>query len=69
MPWSEEVLVSKADVEENRHHIIDLEETFAILRCFQMKLNPSKYAFDITFDKFLGFTILQREIKANPKKF
>ncbi len=25
MAWSEEVLVGKADVEENRHHIIDLE--------------------------------------------
>ena len=25
MNWSEEVLVGKADVEENRHHIIDLE--------------------------------------------
>ncbi len=36
MPWSEEVLVGKADVEENRHHIIDLETqvSCATFRCF-----------------------------------
>ncbi|KAK9834356.1 hypothetical protein WJX84_006234, partial [Apatococcus fuscideae] len=41
MPWSEEVLVGKADVEENRHHIIDLETQVNELRTqneYQLRL-------------------------------
>ena len=51
-----------------KHHITDLEETFAMLRYFQMKLNPSKCAFGVTFGKFLSFIVSQRGIEANPKK-
>jgi len=33
-----------------------------------MKLNPKKYAFGISADRFIGFLINERRIKANPKK-
>ena len=46
----------------------DLKETFAILRQYQMKLNPSKCAFGVASGKFLGFIVSQRGIEANPKK-
>ena len=31
-----------------------------------MKLNPSKYAFEVNAGRFLGFMVTQRDIKANP---
>ena len=40
---------------EELAHLDDLRETFATLRQYQMKLNPSKCAFGVTSGKFLGF--------------
>ena len=42
---------------EELTHLDDLKETFATLRQYQMKLNPSKCAFGVTFGKFLGFMV------------
>ena len=53
---------------EELAHLDDLKETFATLRQYQMKLNPSKCAFGVSSEKFLGFMVSQRGIKANPKK-
>ena len=53
---------------EELAHLDDLKETFAILRQYQMKLNPSKCAFGVASGKFLGFIVSQRGIEANPKK-
>lgn len=39
-------------------HVDDLEETFATLCKYQMKLNPVKCTFGITSDKFFGFIVL-----------
>ena len=50
---------------EESTHLDDLEETFTTLRQYQMKLNPSKYAFGIASGKFLGFMVSQRGIEAN----
>ena len=33
-----------------------------------MKLNPSKCAFGVASEKFLGFMVSQRGIEANPEK-
>ena len=33
-----------------------------------MKLNPSKCAFRVTAEKFLGFMVSQRGIEVNPDK-
>jgi hypothetical protein len=49
-------------------HIADLKETFNTLRRYKMKLNPAKCAFRVSYGKFLGFTVSQRGIEANPKK-
>ena len=49
-------------------HLDDLRETFATLKQYQMKLNPSKYVFGVTSGKFLGFMVSQRRIEANLEK-
>ena len=49
-------------------HIEHLIQMFNILQKYWMKLNPLKYAFGVVLGKFLGFTINQHGIKANPKK-
>ena len=38
-------------------HLDDLKETFATLRKYKMKLNPSKCAFGVASGKFLGFMV------------
>ena len=38
-------------------HVVDLEETFSILRRQGMRLNPTKCVFRVTSRKFLGFII------------
>ena len=45
-----------------------LEETFAILRKYKMKLNPTKHAFGVKSDRFLGFMLSNWGIEANPAK-
>ena len=50
------------------HHIDGLQETFATLREHNMRLNPSKCAFEVSSGKFLGFIVSQRGIEANPEK-
>ena len=49
-------------------HLDNLKKTFATLRQYQMKLNPSKCAFGVSSGKFLGFMVSQKEIEANPEK-
>ena len=53
---------------EELTHLNDLRETFATLRQYQMKLNPSKCAFGVASRKFLGFMVSQRGIEENPEK-
>ena len=49
-------------------HLDNLKETFATLRQYPMKLNPSKCAFGVASGKFLGFMVSQRGIEVNPEK-
>ena len=49
-------------------HLDNLQETFETLRRYKMKLNPSKFAFGLSSEKFLGFMVSQRGIEANPDK-
>jgi len=53
---------------EEEDHLDDLRETFNTLRQYNMKLNPSKWAFGVSSGKFLGFMVLQRGIEANLEK-
>jgi hypothetical protein len=48
--------------------IADLTETFANLREFQWKLNPTKCVFGVPSGLFLGFMVRHRGIKVNPAK-
>ena len=52
----------------SKTHTEDLEKTFATLKKYQMKLNPTKCAFRVTSDKFLDFMVSNWRIEANPKK-
>lgn len=51
----------------SRSHVEDLEETFATLHRYQMKLNLAKYMFGVTSGKFLGFMASSRGIDTNPE--
>ncbi|KAL0433749.1 UNVERIFIED_CONTAM: hypothetical protein Slati_2709200 [Sesamum latifolium] len=53
---------------EAHHHVEDLDETFAVLRKYQLKLNPGKCAFEVSGGRFLGFMVTQRGFEANPDK-
>ena len=53
---------------ESRTLIDDLRETFANLRRFRIKLNPTKCTFGVPAGKLLGFLVSSRGIEANPKK-
>ena len=53
---------------EELAHLDYLKETFATLRQYQMKLNPSKCAFGVASGKFLRLVVSQRGIETNPKK-
>ena len=53
---------------EELAHLDDLKETFATLKQYQMRLNPSKYVFGVASRKFLGFVVSQRGIEANQEK-
>jgi hypothetical protein len=48
--------------------IADLTETFANLREFQWKLNPTKCVFGVSSGLLLGFMVGHRGIEANPVK-
>ena len=53
---------------EEPAHLDDFKETFATLRQYQIKLNPSKCIFRVASGKFLGFMVSQRGIEANLEK-
>lgn len=47
-------------------HAQYLEKTFRPMRKYNMKLNPTKCAFSVSTEKFLGFMVTQRGIEVNP---
>ena len=53
---------------DEKKHLDDLQETFNTLRWYNIKLNPSKCAFEVSSGKFLGFLVSQRGTKVNPDK-
>jgi hypothetical protein len=59
-------VVVKTTVEDQL--IVDLTETFANLREFQWKLNPTKCVFGVPSRFLLGFMVGHRGIEANPAK-
>jgi len=54
--------------QERGRHIADLEELFATIAKYRLKLNPKKCIFGVEAGKFLGFLLTERGIEANPDK-
>ena len=63
--YVDDMLVKSLDEDK---HLNDLQETFDMLRQYNMKLNPSKCAFGVSSGKFLEFMVSHRGIEANPDK-
>ena len=53
---------------ERERHTTDLEELFATIAKYRLKLNLEKCVFGVEEGKFLGFMLTEREIEANPDK-
>ncbi|XP_075478978.1 uncharacterized protein LOC142519843 [Primulina tabacum] len=53
---------------EGASFISDLEETFATLMHYGIKLNPAKCIFGVKSGKFLGFIVTERGIEVNQEK-
>ncbi|KAL0420448.1 UNVERIFIED_CONTAM: Transposon Tf2-12 polyprotein [Sesamum latifolium] len=59
-------LVVKSKKRED--HLYDLRKVFECLRRYHLKMNPSKCAFGVTFEKFLGFIVRQQGIEIEQAK-
>ena len=46
-------------------HTLHLEETFLLMRAYNMNLNPAKSTFSVSMDKFLGFMVAKKVIEVN----
>jgi len=54
--------------QERGQHVTDLEELFATIVKYRLKLNPKKCVLRVEAGKFLGFLLTERGIEANPEK-
>lgn len=63
--YVDDMIIKSKDPNE---HVKHLEETFALLREYKIKLNPEKCVFRVGSSKFLGFLVSHIRIEANPKK-
>ena len=63
--YVDDILIKSKDPQQ---HWQDLEETFQMLRKYNMRLNPKKCAFGVKARKFLGFMLAERGIEANHTK-
>ena len=61
--YIDDIVVKSKTREEHTYH---LQEVFHLLMRYYMKLNPSKYTFGVSADKFLGFMVTQRGIEVSP---
>ena len=48
-----------------KDHVLHLQKPVEILRCYNMKLKPSKCSFGIAASKFLGYVVTQCGLEAN----
>ena len=53
---------------ERGQHAVDLEELFATISKYHLKLNPEKCVFGVEAGRFLGFMLTERGIEVNPDK-
>ena len=65
--WTVEIYIDDIVVKRKTRaeHVQHLEETFRLMRGYNMKLNPTKCAFGVSTGKFLRFMVTQKEIEIN----
>ena len=63
--YIDDMLVKSVKAELNIAH---LAKSFQILKNYNNNLNPTKCAFGVSVEKFLGFMVNSRGIEANPDK-
>jgi len=51
---------------ERDQHVADLDELFATIAKYKLKLNPEKCVFRVEVGKFLRFLLTKRGIEADP---
>ncbi|KAL6327379.1 hypothetical protein AAG906_018981 [Vitis piasezkii] len=61
--YMDDIVVKRKTKNEHAQH---LEETFCLMKMYNMKLNPTKCAFGVSAGKFLGFMVTQRGIEVSP---
>ncbi|RVW83516.1 Retrovirus-related Pol polyprotein from transposon 17.6 [Vitis vinifera] len=61
--YIDDIVVKRRTKGEHARH---LEETFHLIKTYNMKLNSAKCAFGVSANKFLGFMVTQRGIEVNP---
>ena len=49
-------------------HVNHLRKSFKMMRLHQLKLNPSKCAFGVKAETFLGFLVLQKGMEVDQNK-
>jgi len=64
--YVDDMIVKSCEVQR---HVKDLEEVFARIRKYNIRLNPKKCVFGVRGGKFLGFMLTNRGIKMNLDKF
>ncbi|KAK8955117.1 hypothetical protein KSP39_PZI001888 [Platanthera zijinensis] len=63
--YVDDLMIKSPDVDS---HLQDLEETFATLRRYKMRLNPLKCVFGASRGKFLGHLLTPAGVEPNPDK-
>lgn len=68
--WNVEAYVGDVIIKtkQDDNLIADLEETFANIHAFKMKLNPRKFTFRVPSGKLVGFMVSHRGIEAKPRE-
>ena len=61
--YIDDIVVKSKTRKDHVHH---LQEVFHLQRRYDMKLNPSKCAFSISVEKFLGLMVTKRGIEVSP---
>ena len=63
--YVDDMVVKSSEIQK---HLEDLEEVFAQIRKYNIRINPEKCVFGVRGGKFLGFMLTNRGIEANPHK-
>ena len=63
--YIDDMLVNFLEVEDHKSH---LQQALSTLRKYNMKLNPAKCSFGVSYGKFLGYIVTHRGIEANSEQ-